>query len=185
VTLTYWLGLSKIAEEKVPAGAVAMVTRPDSESSGSPATNGWAVAQSWGSLGYVTDANRGNVLRLTPDGSGRAAAILGDDKDDALNASSARWNSTHKRIGMWLKSASAGGGATVRVLAETATGKAISMFFAPGVAEPRHEGDRDYFFPLGSARDLAPGGRRRRAAPEAHAEVATPSTGGSVKDGGP
>jgi len=42
VTMSYWLGLNKIAEER-DSGAAAAVVRPDSEADWDSTANGWAA----------------------------------------------------------------------------------------------------------------------------------------------
>ncbi len=81
-TLNYWLGLNKLAEERIVDDGSTAVVRPDSESSVNPDVNGWAFYDTvFGWWEYDTDAVRGNVLAVHAENAANYV-VIGDDSGE-------------------------------------------------------------------------------------------------------
>jgi len=88
VTVNYWLGLSKLAEEHWgdEAGRDGVIFRPDEELHATPEQAGWG-AVSWQSqpnaaIAYTTDTLRGKVTRIWATDQTSARYIIGDRPEE-------------------------------------------------------------------------------------------------------
>ncbi len=103
-TLNYWLGLNKLAEERIVDDGSTAVVRPDSEAS-YPEANGWGFYDiGWDfTLQYDEDSVRGQVLTLAAIG-GAASMIVGDDSGENYNGNATAWAAQGRRqLGFWFK----------------------------------------------------------------------------------
>ena len=84
VTVNYWLGLSKLTEERWgdEAGRDGVIFRPDEELHATPESAGWGPV-SWqqqpnAAIAYTTDTLRGKVTRIWTTDQTPARYIIGD-----------------------------------------------------------------------------------------------------------
>ncbi|MCE5228634.1 hypothetical protein LLG95_03450 [bacterium] len=100
----YWLGLNKIAEERIVDDTDTVIHRADSEAASTPTGNGWGIYSPNGgeTLEYTTDAARGKVLHVA--GTTSANGIIGDAYGSNFNPNGTEWGVQGRRqLGFWLK----------------------------------------------------------------------------------